>query len=55
MKIGRYFDFKTTKWFKSPDWKNVTNSNITMLGLDGAGANVDLDAKLKKEKDKTNK
>jgi hypothetical protein len=55
MKIGEHFDFKTTKWFKSLDWKNVANSNITMLGIEGSSANIDMEAKLKREKDKTNK
>ena len=55
MNIGEHFDFKQTKWFKSIDWKNVANSNVTMLGMDGGSSGVDIEAKLKKEKDKTNK
>ena len=55
MKIGEYFDFKQTKWFKNIDWKNAANSNVTMLGMDGGSSGVDIEAKLKKEKDKTNK
>jgi len=55
MKIGRYYDFNTTKWFKSAEWKNHHNSNISMLGISGADPGLDLDAKLKREKDKTNK
>ena len=51
MKIGRYFDFKNTR-FKHADWKNaVNNSNVTMMGgLDGTS--LDIESKIKKEKEK---